>query len=210
MVTSHSIPTRARLASQHGFTLVEFMIAALIMSFVLGSTVMLATQLQQAYTTQLDDAALEQEARYALDWIARDLRQAGSDPYYVLSADDEIVIDPNGGLDPDDSIRIQQDINPTDGVIDDDGEDITIALDTVNHVITREDAIAGVTEDMTDPVFTDLQFTFLDASHTASADPDDVSYVRVQVTAQSRAWSGNLGERRSTTLSTEVRVRTRR
>lgn len=210
MVTTHSISTRARLAGEQGFTLVEFMIAALIMSLVLGSTVMLATQLQQAYTTQLDDAALEQEARYALDWIARDLRQAGSDPYYVLAADDEIGIDPNGGGDPDDSIRIQQDINPTDGVIDDDGEDITIALDTVNDVITREDTIAGVTEDMTDPVFTDLQFTFLDSSHTVTADPDDVSYVRVQVTAQSRAWSVNLGDRPSATLSTEIRVRTRR
>lgn len=209
MVAKPSTPLRERLASEQGFTLVEFMVAALIMSFVLGSTVMLATQLQQAYSTQLDDAGLEQEARYALDWIARDLRQAGSDGYYTLEPDEEaLFIDPNGGGDPD-SIRIRQDINPPDGDFDDDGEDITIELDTVNNVITRENTNADTTEDMTDPIVTDLEFTFLNAAHTAAVDPEDVVYVRAQVTAESRAWSVNLGRRPIVTLATEVRVRTR-
>jgi len=195
--------------SEKGFTLVEFMIAALVMSFVLGGTVMLATQLQQSYSTQLEDAALEQEARYALDWIARDLRQATSDPYHEIDSDQELFIDPNAGTDLDDSIRIQADINPPDGVLDDDGEDITIEFDAVNGVITREDTIASTTEDMTDGIFTDLQFTFLDSSGTATTAPDNVAYVRVQVTAQSRAWNSNRGERPSFTLAKEVRVRTR-
>jgi len=202
--------SRARLASNQGFTLVEFMIAALIMSFVLGGTVMLAMQMQQVYTSQLDDAALEQEARYALDWIARDLRSAASDAYYQIDEDQELFIDPNAGGDPDDSIRVQADINPPDGVLDDDGEDLTITIDTVNDVLTREDTNAGVTEDMTDAIFTDLQFTFLDSTRTVTADPTAVAYVQVQVTAQSRAWNNNLGERPSVTLSTEVRLRTRR
>ena len=202
--------SRARLVSEKGFTLVEFMIAALVMSFVLGGTVMLATQLQQSYSTQLDEAALEQEARYALDWIARDLRQAASDPYHEIDSDEELFIDPNGGGDPDDSIRIQADINPPDGVLDDDGENVTIEFDAVNGVITREDTIATTTEDMTDGIFTDLQFTFLDSARTATTDPDNVAYVRVQVTAQSRAWNSNLGERPSFTLAKEVRVRSRR
>jgi prepilin-type N-terminal cleavage/methylation domain-containing protein len=202
--------SRTRLVSEKGFTLVEFMIAALVMSFVLGGTVMLATQLQQSYSTQLDDAALEQEARYALDWIARDLRQAASDPYHEIDSDQELFIDPNGGGDPDDSIRIQADINPPDGVLDDDGENVTIEFDAVNGVITREDTVASTTEDMTDGIFTDLQFTFLDGGHTATTDPSNVVYVRVQVTAQSRAWNSNLGERPSFTLAKEVRVRTRR
>src|SRR5512134_48310 len=118
MVVKAEPVSRAPLASERGFTLVEFMIAAMIMSFVLGGTVMLATQLQHSYSTQLDDAALEQEARYALDWIARDLRQAASDPYYEIDTAQELFIDPNGGVDPDDSIRIQADINPPDGVLD--------------------------------------------------------------------------------------------
>ena len=204
------VTTRARLAGDQGFTLVEFMIAALIMSFVLGGTVMLAMQMQQAYSTQLDDAALEQEARYALDWIARDLRSAASDAYYEIDEDQEFVIDPNGGGDPDDSIQIQADINPPDGLIDDNGEDITIELDPLTRIITRYDAIADDTEEMTDGIFTDLQFTFLDSTRTVTANPQSVAYVQVQVTAESRAWNSHLGERPRSTLSTEVRLRTRR
>jgi type IV pilus assembly protein PilW len=202
--------SRARFTSDQGFTLVEFMIAALVMSFVLGSTVMLAMQMQQAYSTHLDDVALEQEARYALDWIARDLRSAGSDAYYQINASQEFFIDPNGGADPDDSIRFQADINPPDGVLDDPGENVTIALDPVNRVITRLDTNAAVTETMTDAIFTDLQFTFLDSTRTVTANPQAVAYVRVRVTAQSRAWNPNLGAFPSSTLSTEVRLRTRR
>lgn len=201
---------RARLASDQGFTLIEFMIAALIMSFVLGGTVMLATQMQRAYSTQLDDASLEQEARYALDWITRDLRSAASDGYYQVDPDQELFIDPNGGGDPDDSIQIRADINPPDGLIDDNGEDITIELDPVTNTITRYDAIADETEEMTDGIFTDLQFTFLDSTRTVTATAEAVSYVQVQVTARSRAWNVSLGKWPSSTLSTEVRVRTRR
>jgi type IV pilus assembly protein PilW len=202
-----STPSRVELGSEQGFTLVEFMIAALIMTMVLGSTVALATQMQQVYSTQLDDAGLEQEARYALDWIARDLRSAGSDAYGQIAANQEFFIDPNGGGDPDDSIRFTADINPADGATDDVGEDITI--DLRSGVITRDDTNAALTEDMTDAIFTDLQFTFLDGTQAATTDPTKVAYVRVQVTAQSRAWNPNIGAFPSSTLSTDVRLRTR-
>ena len=67
---------------------------------------------------------------------------------------------------------------------------------------------------MTDPIFTDLSFTFLDASRTVTAAPDLVAYIQVQVTAQSRGRNPNsptAGTNGFTqvTLGTEVRVRTR-
>ena len=114
-----------------GFTLIEFMIAGALTTLVLGSTIMLATQIQQAYGTQLDDATVEQEARFALEWIARDLRSAGSDPYLIIPVEQEVWLDPNGGGDTDDSIRIQADINPPDGDIADEAENVTIAFDSV-------------------------------------------------------------------------------
>jgi prepilin-type N-terminal cleavage/methylation domain-containing protein len=193
-----------------GFTLVEFMIAAAIMTIVLGGTVMLATQIQQAYGTQLDDVAVEQEARYALDWIARDLRSAASDPYTIIPNNQEVWIDPNAGADPDDSIRVQADVNPPDGDIADERENITIAIDSVNRVITRRDHavdVAGVA--MTEAIFTDLRFTHLNAARVATAVPELVAYVQVQVTAQSRARNPFTGTFTSSTLATEVRLRTR-
>jgi prepilin-type N-terminal cleavage/methylation domain-containing protein len=202
-------PSRSRFSSDQGFTLVELMVAALIMTFVLGGTVMLATQMQRVYGTQLDDAGLEQEARYALDWIARDIRSAGSDAYFEMDEEGKLLIDPNGGGDPNDSLGLTADINPSDGDVDDDGEDITIALNTGTGIITRTDTNAGVTESMTDGVFTDLEFTFLDWTRTATNDDTAVAYVQVEVTAQSRAWNTQLGARNTVTLSTEVRLRTR-
>jgi prepilin-type N-terminal cleavage/methylation domain-containing protein len=212
-VESEHGPGRRSSKSEAGFTLVEFLVATLIMSLVLGGTVGLANRISQGYQSQLDDSVVEQEARYALDWIARDLRSAGSDPYNVIAANQGIFLDPNGGADNDDSIRIQADINPANGVIAGagTGENVTIALDLANRVITRADTGAAATP-MTDAIFTDLSFTYLDASRAVTATSDLVAYIRVQVTARSRGRnpsSATAGGFTTATLGTEVRVRTR-
>jgi Tfp pilus assembly protein PilW len=211
MVATPPQPRRRQLASESGFTLVEFMIAAAIMTAVLGATVALATQIQQSYGTQLDDATAEQEARYALDWIARDLRSAASDAYEIIADNQEVWLDPNAGVDDDDSIRVQADVNPPDGVLDDEGENVTIALDTANNVITREDPNAAdpAALAMTEAIITDLSFTYLDDTRAETADSEAVAFIQVQVTAQSRARNPVTGEFTSSTLATEVRLRTR-
>jgi prepilin-type N-terminal cleavage/methylation domain-containing protein len=182
-----------RSGSEGGFTLIEFMIASLVMAIVLGSTVGLATQIQQAFQADMDDAAVQQEARFALEWISRELRSAASDPYNAVLPGQEIWIDPNAGADNNDSIRFQADISgatpdlPPDGIIDDPGENVTIALDAANRVITRDDANAGGgAVAMTDAIFTDLSFTPLNDAGVATANPSLVSSVRVSVTAESR------------------------
>src|SRR5688572_12900475 len=205
---------RGWLESESGFTLVEFLISSLMMMIVMGGTLLLATRIQEGYQFQTDDTVVEQEARYALDWIARDLRSAASDPYNVIPNNQSIFLDPNGGANNDDSIRIQADISPNgpDGDIADAGENITIALDTVNRVITRADtnSAAPAAVAMTDTIFTDLSFTFLDASRTVTATSDLIAYIQVQVTAQSRGRNAQAaGGFTTATLGTEVRVRTR-
>ena len=188
------------------------MIAAAVMSAVLGATVGLAVQIQEGYGTQLDDVAVEQEARYALDWIARDLRSAGSDPYRVIPNAQEILIDPDGGGVTDDSIRIQADINPPDGDILDGHENVTIAFDAVNGVITRQDSndpTDATAMAMTEAIFTDLSFTYLNASRAATTNSELVAYIGVEVTAQSRARNRITAEFTTSTLATEVRLRTR-
>ncbi len=211
MVAISRQPRRRHLGDERGFTLVEFMIAAAIMTAVLGGTVVLATQIQQTYGTQLDDATVEQEARYVLDWIARDLRSAASDPYNIIPDNQEVWLDPNAGADPDDSIRVQADINPPDGLLVGQDENITIALDPVNSVITRQDPNAAdpAALAMTESIFTDLRFTYLDAARAVTANSQLVAYVQVQVTAQSRGRNLYTGEFTSSTLATEVRLRTR-
>ena len=182
------------------------------MSIVLGSAVGLATQIQTAYGTQYNDNVAEQEARYALDWIARDLRSAGSDPYFVIGDNQEVWIDPNGGANDDDSIRLEVDAFPNgpDGDNADSGEVITIALDSANRTITRRNHNAGEATGvaMTEPIFTDLAFTWLDTAKNETADPELVAFIGVAVTVQSSESTSFSGDR-TTTLSTEVRLRTR-
>lgn len=213
------------LRDARGFTLVEFMIAGLITIAVLGGTVMLASQLQQGYSTQLDEVVVEQEARFALDWITRVLRSAGSNPYSVNTSPcptvgtvfQAIRIDPNGnGID--DDVRVQADISPPNGILGgsvagtctEAGEDLTIAHDTEALTITLED---NNTDDapqaMTEPIVTELEFTYLDSARNETTNPDLIAYVQVQVTGRSKAYNAMLGEFPETTLNTEVHVRTR-
>jgi Tfp pilus assembly protein PilW len=223
MITSARLDRMLRDA--RGFTLIEFMIASLITIAVLGGTVILASQLQQGYSTQLDDILVEQEVRYALDWIARVLRSAGSNPYDVATSVcptagtpfQAVRIDPDGdGMD--DDIRIQADISPPNGILGgsvagactEAGEDLTISHDANALTITLEDNNTDAApEAMTEPVVAELEFTYLDASRTATTNPDSISYVQVQVTGRSKTYNTILGEYPETTLTTEVHIRTR-
>ena len=213
------------LRDARGFTLVEFMIACLITTAVLGGTVMLASQLQQGYSTQLDEVLVEQEVRYALDWITRILRSAGSNPYGIDTSPcpvvgtpfQEIRLDPDGdGMDND--IRIQADISPPNGILGgnvagtctEEGEDITIAHDADALTITKQDNNIDLDpEAMTEPIIAELEFTYLDSARNVTTDEDLIAYVGVHVTGRSKTYNTILGEYPETTMETEVHVRIR-
>ena len=213
------------LRDARGFTLVEFMIACLITTAVLGGTVMLASQLQQGYSTQLDDVLVEQEVRYALDWITRILRSAGSNPYGVETSPcpvvgtpfQEIRLDPDGdGMDND--IRIQADVSPPNGILGgnvagtctEEGEDVTIAHDADASTITLQDNnIDDAPEAMTEPIITELEFRYLDSARNVTDDADLIAFVQVQVTGRSKTFNTILGQHPETTLNTEVHIRIR-
>jgi Tfp pilus assembly protein PilW len=205
--------------------LIEFMIAAAITTAVLGGTFAIATQMQQSYSTQFEDVAAEQEARYALEWISRALRSAGSNPYGIVTAEcpaantafQALRLDPNGNGIQDD-VRIQADTNPPNGLLvglggaggctAETGEDVTIAHDATSRVITRLDnAVGGAPEAMTDSIFTELRFTYLDSARIATTMPTSIAFAQVSVTAQSRARIPGTAQFASRTLQTEVRLR---
>ena len=187
-----------------GFTLLEFLIAMAITTVVLGATVGLAATIQQAYTSDFDDVAVERIAHLLLDWIARYLRPAGSNPY-SCAVFQPIWMDPNG-TGTNNNVRVQADINPPDGDCTDAEEDVTIALDTARNVITLNTGAGAV--DMTDPIITNLVFTFMDSSHNPTVNEGQIAYVGIAVTGRSRGRDTNTGFT-TFTLSSEVRIRTR-
>jgi hypothetical protein len=203
---SPQVAVRGRRSARgdRGFTIIEFAIAMAITTAVLAGTAVLATQVQGAYNSQLDDVAVEQEVRYALDWMTRYIRSAGSDPYGCVGQ--PLWIDPNGNGDPDD-VRVVADINPPDGDCTDSDEDATIAFDAGNRVITLDSGAGAVP--MTDPIITGLQFTFLDANRNVTATESQVAFIGIQVTGASEGRSATTGFTEFT-LSTEVRLRVNR
>ena len=212
------------LRDEGGFTLVEMMIASVVSLITLGVAVQVTTLFQSGYTRQLDASAYEEEARFAIDWIERTLRSAGSNPYGITvsncpvagTAFEALRLDPNAnGLD--DDIRINADVGLPNGLLGGDAgacveanEDITIAFDGATQTITQQDNNIDATPiPMTDGVITGLQFTYLDSDRVVTADPTAIAFVGVAVTAQATAMNANTGGLDTITLNSEVRVLSR-
>jgi len=191
---------------------------------VLGAAVMLTTNVQRAYAHELDDATVQQEVRFAMEWITRTLETAGSNPYNV-----NVSACPTSGttfaalrLDPDgdgiqDDVRVQADVGPPNGVVlgltgacTEPGEDVTIAHDPVNSVLTRWDRGTDTSAvAVTDRVFTQLLFTYLTTTRTVTTTPAAVAYIQVSLSGQSRARNPYSGQFTTFAYQSEVRLRAR-
>ncbi len=219
------LPGRAaRHERQRGFSLIELLIATLVGSAMLGASVLITDQVSRGYTSQLDGAMVQEEARFALDWIEEALRSAGSNPYGIAASNCPaagtaflaIRRDPNGNAVMDD-IRIQADVNPPNALLGglaaacgEAGEDITIAHDPAAQTITvLDNNLGGAPTPMTDGLITQLQFTHLDASRVVTANENAIAFVQVTVTAQGPNRDRQLGQPATVTLTSEVRIRTR-
>ena len=226
MVTdaSSSVGQREKsfVREEAGFSLVELMIAMGIALAAMGAAATLARGVQQTYQHQLHDVTVEQEARYALDWMSRTIVSAGSNPYGVNvtncpatgTAVQPIRIDPDGDGISDD-IRIQTDSGRPNGLIvgaagacNEPNEDITIAHDAPNNVITRRDAAVDATPvSMTEGIFTQLRFTYLTANMAVTTVPQTIRFVRIAVQGQSRGRNPYTGQFTTFSLQQDVRLR---
>ena len=89
-------------------------------------------------------------------------------------------------------------------------EDVTIAHDPVANTITlRDNNIDPAPVVMTDTSISALLFTFLDVNRAVTADPNAVAFVGVSVTAQAQEMNAQTGLFDTTTLTSEVRLRSR-
>jgi type II secretory pathway pseudopilin PulG len=213
-----------RLGDARGFSLVELIVSAGIGLFVLAGAVAMSNAAQQSQSSQLQDTAADQELRYALEWIGNMVQSAGTNPYGIVLAAcpaantpfQAIRIDPDGdGLN--DDIRIQADINPANRLLggltsacNEAGEDVIIAHDPANSVITRRDmSIDAVPLEMTDRIVTNLTFTYRDVTRAVTAVPDNVVFVTASMSVRSRGTSARNGQRQVLTSSREIRLRAR-
>jgi prepilin-type N-terminal cleavage/methylation domain-containing protein len=211
-------------AGQCGFTLIELLVATAVSLLVLGGAVALTSQVQNGYRRQVEDSAAVQEGRYALDWLGRLIRGAGSNPYDRLVTDcpvsgtpiEAITIDPNLNQLQDD-IRLQADNNPPDGVFggqagacNQANEDVTISFDAAsNTIVFLDNNLGGTATVRTDQVIGDLRFIYRDPDRNLTADEAAIAYVEVQITVGTRTPDPTTGAPVTRTLTQEFRVRGR-
>jgi Tfp pilus assembly protein PilW len=195
----------------------------LITVTIMGAALAVTEQVSRGYTTQLDGALIQDEARFALEWVETQLRTAGSNPYDIATTNcpsgvafEALRLDPNGnGVMVD--VRLQADVNPPNGLLggvggvcDETGEDVTIAHDPTARTITLLDNnVGGNPTPMTDSVITSLRFTYLDASRAPTTVAATAAFVQIGVTATTPNANRAGGASDSVTLTSEVLVRTR-
>ncbi len=214
----------SRATDSRGFTLAELLVSMAIGSLVIGSAMLLTGQMQKSYGSQIDGAAVQQEARYAMDWISRALLSAGSNPTRITvaacpvsgTAFRAIRRDPNAdGVNND--VRIHADINPPNGLLgglagacNETGEIVTIAHNVANRTITRQDhSVDAAAVSMSDTVITQLLFQYFRANGTVAATDDAVAVVRVTITARTPAVDAYTNQPVTFTTSNDVRMRSR-
>jgi type IV pilus assembly protein PilW len=235
MVTRHPdrLNSTNRAAGESGFTLIELLVVTVVSLLVVGGLVTASKQVQEGYGQQFETAAAEQEARYALDWIQRLLRQAGSNPFGIrtsacvgagllpsVSGFPAIVRDPDGnGID--DDIRVLSDSSSPDGLLGGPGpapggcteanEDMTIAYSAANRNITLRDRNQPAlgAQVMTDNVVTSLRFVYRDRNHVASAVMSRVAWVQVTLATQARLRNPQTGQFPTFNVTVDVRLRPR-
>ena len=87
VIGTRTRPDDGQAEREEGFTLIELLVATFTGLIVLGAGATLVSQVQRGYTSQLQNAAIQEEARFAVDWIAREIMSAGSNPYDVTVSD---------------------------------------------------------------------------------------------------------------------------
>ena len=191
---------------------------------IMGTALVLTTQVQKSYRSQLDGAAVQQEARYALDWISRALLSAGSNPSRITvgacpaagTTFRAIRRDPNADAVHND-IRIHADISPPNGLLGglggactEAGEDLTIAHNAATSTITvRDNNVGGAAVPMSDTVVTQLLFQYFSANGAVAATDDATATVRVTIAARTPAIDAYTRQRLTFTLVSDVRLRSR-
>ncbi len=93
---------------QKGLTLIEIMIALLIGVFLLGGIIQIFIGSKQTYRMQEGLSRLQENGRFALDFLAKDIRMGGYRECLDFTVPTPITGTNNTGLNASDTITIQQ------------------------------------------------------------------------------------------------------
>src|SRR3989304_7636496 len=191
---------QSSIFNSSGFTLLELLISMTIGLVVLGSVFSSFTTQKKSYELQEQITVMEQNLRVPLDFITRDLRNAGYNPTEDLTTGTSVGLVPDDPNDPDDpnvsittnSIKILSDIDGN-GAIPTTNTD---ADEKVTYDLDGTDYTDGITFDIDrngQPLvqnITALTFTYYDSDGHTTATPitgtslANIRVVQVSITAR--------------------------
>lgn len=177
------------MAGPRGYTLVDLLVALAVGGGVLAASVMLLHQGLQAWVWGSARVEAQQSARYALDRLASELREAGYDPT-VAGIAPVLIAEPS-------RVAFQRDFNGN-GVVDPTREQVTYLL-RAGESILRRDAGGGA-----QPVINGVRafrLVYLDRGGLETTDPAEVRAVRIHLEV------GGPGEGTGIVVATQATLR---
>jgi type IV pilus assembly protein PilW len=166
------------LNNEHGFTLVEVLIAMAAGTFLLAGVVSVFVLQHRSYDLQEQVAEMVQTTRAALDMVVREIRMAGFDP--TGAGFDGISYNPS-------QLRIATDFrgaqpnDPPDGDFDDPNENILYCYDAKHCQIDRN--TGGGNQPFAENI-EEFAFQYLNAQGSPTTTTADIRQVRVTITAR--------------------------
>ncbi len=194
-----------------GFSLIEFLLASLIMLVIAGAVFELLADAQRSASCQAGMQEVLDNVRIAMDTVAHYVRHAGNDPFkagfegiaIVSATEVRLRSDFTGSLGAG-----NPDKGDSDGDTDDAAEDVRIRYNASNRTIEvipeggSAQAIAG------DISAFDLQY--MDANGVETASGADVRGIRISITGTGTAPDPRTNQYFSMQIASYVRVATRR
>lgn len=184
---------RLSLRRNSGFSLVEMMVAIGIGMLMLAAVTTTFMSQAKIYSAQEQVNEMEQNARGALDVIAREIKMAGYKP--AGGTVNGVTYNPS-------QLVIEADLDGSGAVstASTSNEQITYAYDNTNKQITRKLG-TGAAQVLADNI-TAFTFEYLNASGNATTTTAEIRQVRISITAKTAKLDVNYGYPTYTVSST--------
>ncbi len=196
--------------SGRGFSLVEFLLATLVLFVVAGAIFGLLAQTQRTASYQTEVQAVLENTRIAMETVQRIIRQAGNDPHHVgfdgitITSSTEVEVRSDltgsGGVG-------NGDRGDPDGDTSDSGEDVTIRYNATAHTIELVPQGGTATAIATNIYAFDMQY--LDPTGTATLVGSAVRRVTISLTGASALPDPQTGQVFSLQLTGDVQIANR-
>jgi type II secretory pathway component PulJ len=204
------IETTGKAGSQSGFSLVEFLVATLILMTISASVFKMLADTQRAASYQTEVQAVLENTRLAMDTLERIIRQAANNPHKAAFAGVTITSATEARFCADltgsGSTAGQPDKGDPDGDIADAGEDITVRYDAAGRSLQL--VIGGNAQPFASYIGA-FNMQYLDANGVTTAVGANVRKIRVTVTGASTLRNPQTGQIFSMRQSSDIELAAR-